>query len=193
MKALESMRLKLQPLRIYSLSESSVVDCELQAYAVGLDLAYDALTELQNESFVATATDYGILNRENQFVTGSQGTTEERRATILKLGAITPNDVTRADMERDLDAVGFNAVICENTADQMLYINCLGESQDETVRKAAIKAANLFLPAHLNAELDFRSISWNNIDQQDQSFDAKDGLDFTWDMVDRFENAMLQL
>ena len=193
MKALESMRLKLQTLRIYSLTESSVVDCELQAYAVGLNLAYDALTELQNESFVATATGYGLFNRENQFVIGSQGTTEERRTAILKLGAITPNDVTRTDMERDLCAAGLNAVICENTAEQILYINCLGESQDETVRKAAIKAANLFLPAHLNAELDFRSISWNNIDQEDQSFDTEDGLDFTWDMVDHYENAMLQL
>ena len=100
MTALESMRLKLKAIQIYALTGTTAVDYELKAYAAGLNLAYDALTELENESFTATASDYGLTSRENQFGINGQGTVEERRAAILKLGAITPNDFTRSGMER---------------------------------------------------------------------------------------------
>ena len=193
MKALESMRLKLMEIQIYALTGTSAVDWELQSYAAGLDLAYDALTELENESFAATASDYGLTNRENQFGISGQGTLEERRAAILKLGAITPNDFTRSGMERALNVVGLNTDICENTAEKKLYVNCLGETRDDTARKSALKVAKLFLPAHLNAELDFRSISWNNIDQTDDTFDTRDGLDLTWDSIDGYGNALMQV
>jgi hypothetical protein len=193
MKALDSMRSKLKAIRIYALPGNSTVDWELQAYASGLDLAYDALEKLENESFVATACDYGLLNRENQFEISGQGTMEERRAVILKLGAITPNDFTIAAMERALNVAGLNSEICENFAKKKLYVNCLGELRDEATQKAALKVANIFLPAHLNAELDFRSISWNNIDQKEDTFDIRDGLDFSWDSVDHYENAMLEI
>jgi len=152
---------------------------------------------LENNSKIseksATASGYGLLNRENQFRIGAADTTEERRAAILKYGAITPNDFTRADMERALTMAGLNAEICENTADKKLYINCLGDTPDDAARQSALSTAKLFLPAHLNAELDFRSISWNNIDSKEESFDTKDSFGYTWDAIDCFGDAMLQL
>lgn len=148
---------------------------------------------LQRESFVATASDYGLSGREAQFGMNGQGSAEERRAAIIKLGAITPNDFTKAGMERILSIAGLDAAVYEDTAAKKLYVNCLGESKDQTAREAAMKISNLFLPAHLNAELDFRSISWNNIDQAEDAFDTVDALDLSWDEIDNYENAMLQL
>jgi hypothetical protein len=193
MSALESMRSVLKPIRIYSLGASAVVDWELQAYAAGLEAAYELLTELKNESFVSNASGYGLTNREKQFGLTGQGAPEDRRAAVLKLGAVTPNNFTKADMEQILEIAGLKAEICENTAANHLYVNCLTENADETARNTAKKAANMFLPAHLGVELDFRSISWNNIDQKDESFDVRDGMDFTWDLIDNYENGMLQI
>lgn len=192
MRALESMREKLKATGLYTIAKNSAVDCELQAYAVVLDTAQDTLAELERESFVATALEYGISMRETLFgITGS-GTAEERRAAILKLGAVTPNDFTRAAMVRILGIAGLQTEICENTAANRLYVNCLGNT-DEAARKKALKIANMFLPAHLNAELDFRSISWNNIDGKDDPFDAWDILDLTWDAIDHYESALLTI
>jgi hypothetical protein len=192
MRALESMREKLKATGLYTIAENSAVDCELQAYAAALDTAQDALAELEHESFAATALEYGISMRETLFgITGS-GTAEERRAAVLKLGAVTPNDFSGAAMARILGITGLQTEICENTAANRLYVNCLG-STDETARKKALKIANMFLPAHLNAELDFRSISWNNIDGKDDPFDAWDILDLTWDAIDHYESALLTI
>lgn len=193
MRPFESMTSKLKATGLYALSGSTLVDFELQAYAAGLGMAYDVLKELENESFTATASGYGLLNRENQFRIGAADTTENRRIAILKYGAITPNDFTKTDMERALTLAGLNAEICEYTAEKKLYVNCLGEAADEAARQSALKIAKLFLPAHLNAELDFRSISWNNTDSKDESFDTKDSFDYTWDAIDCFGNAMLYL
>lgn len=192
MRALESMRQKLKATGLYTLAENSAADCELQAYAAVLDTAQDALAELENESFAAIALGYGISMRETQYEITGSGTAEERRAAILKLGAVTPNDFTRTAMVRILEIAGLQAEICENTAANQLYVNCLGNT-DETAQKKALKIASLFLPAHLNAELDFRSISWNNIDGKDSTFDASDILDLTWDAIDHYENAMLTI
>ncbi len=192
MRALESMQQKLKATGLYTLKQNSAADCELQAYAAALDTAQDALAELEKESFAATASEYGISMREAQYEITGGGTAEERRAAILKLGAITPNDFTGTAMVRVLGIAGLEGEICENTAANRLYVNCLGNT-DETARKKALKIANLFLPAHLNAELDFRSISWNNIDGKDDPFDAWDILDLTWDAIDHYENAMLTI
>ncbi len=188
--ALDSMRSALKPLRIYSLEPSTVVDWELQAYAAGLEMAYELISELKAESFVLTASDYGLAGREKQFGMGGQGTPQDRRAAVLKLGAVTPNNFTKADMEQILEIAGLNSEILENPAANTLYINCLTENADETARRVAKKAANMFLPAHLGAELDFRSISWNNIDQKDESFDTLDGMELTWDLIDHYEDGL---
>jgi len=193
MTALESMVSKLKATGIYTLSGGSLVDYELQAYAAGLNMAIDTLAQLEDESFIATAADYGISNRETQFQVGAYGGSEERRAALLKRGAITPNDFTKADMERVLTIAGLNAEICENTAAKKLYVNCLSETADNVAMQSALRIAKLFLPAHLNAELDFRSISWNNIDQLDECFDTKDSFGYTWDAIDCYGNAMLQI
>jgi hypothetical protein len=193
MRALESMCLKLKSTGIYTLSGNTLVDYELQSYAEGLDLVYDALMELEKESFTVTASDYGLSMREQQFKIAVNGEADERRTSILKLGAITPSDHTKFGIQDAMNTAGVFCEICENTTAEKLYVNCLEEGADTAARNSAKQIAKLFLPAHLNAELDFRSISWNNTDQTDETFDTKDTRDLTWDSIDNYENAMLQL
>lgn len=190
MNALDSMTAALKPTGLYALTGKTVVDFELQAYASELDRVYSALSVLERENFASTASDYGLTLRRQLFGILSGGTAEETRAAVLKLGAVTADSFTKAELIAALSAAGLDCDICENCSAQSLYLNC---PSDSTSYSDALKTAKLFLPAHLNAELDFRSISWNNIDRKDSTCDETDALDLTWDAVDHDQNAVLQI
>lgn len=193
MRALESMVSSMKATGIYTLNGTTQVDRELQAYAAGLDMACDALTELQRESYVATASDYGLFNRESMLRIGAAGDAQERRSRILKRCAITPNSFTRSDMEYALAVPGVDAEVCECITEKTIYVNCKDADAKSEQGLSIQKATKLFLPAHLNAELDFRSISWNNIDGENQSFDMLDGISLTWDAIDDYGGNRIQL
>lgn len=193
MNALQSMTAKMKATGLYALDGSSLVDAELQAYAAGLTLAIDAYMQLENESFLATAADYGITSREQQYSLAPYGGEAERRSALLKRGAITPNHFTKTDMEQALTMAGLKSEICEDVPAKRLYVNCLEGTADSAARKAALTIAKTFLPAHLDAELDFRSISWDNIEKKDNSFDTMDGLGNTWDAIDTWKDGLLQV
>lgn len=193
MDALESMTEKLRATGLYALTGATTADFELAAYAAGLDCAAAALAQLQRESFAATASDYGLTLRERQFGLLSAGEEEQRRAAVLGFGAVTPNDFTKGGVARAFKTAGLDCEICENPAARKLYLNCPDTITDETARNRAADAAKMFLPAHLSAELDFRRISWNNIDLKDDAFDARDALGLTWDAIDGYENAVVQI
>ena len=55
MNPLDSMSGKLKFIGLYSLNGSTLIDAELEAYAVGLNLIADSLAELENEVFIQTA------------------------------------------------------------------------------------------------------------------------------------------
>lgn len=193
MKALESMTAKMKATKLYSLVGNTAVDFELQAYAQGLAMVCGELEKLEQEAFVATASDYGLANAESLLQIGAAGSTEERRNAILKCCAITPDNFTRADMERAFEMEGAHAQICEKIAEKCVYVNCMDALPTEEKKEAVIKTAKNYLPAHLNAELDFRSISWNNIDGANESFDAKDGRGLTWDAIDGYGGGMVRI
>ncbi len=193
MNAYDSMVSVLRPTGLYALNGNTAVDFELQAYAAALDSIYNAVTLLQNESFAATAADYGLELRKRQFCLSAGGSQEEMRASILGLGAVTPADFTLEGVRSALSAAGLDCEICEDAAAQKLYLNCPMEFANEPMRGKAVGIAKLFLPAHLGAELDFRSISWNNIDGYDNAYDTVDALDLTWDAADGYQGAVTQI
>ncbi len=193
MRALDSMCAAMKQTGLYTLGGNTCVDWELQAYAAGLNMVYDALTELENESYVETANSYGLSQREQQLGIAPVGEIQNRRAAILGLLEITPFDSGRDAVQRAMSAAGMPCELLEKTTEQKIYVNCFMQRADESVLLNGTKIAKLFLPAHLNAELDFRSISWNNIDQADEPFDIKDGKELTWNSIDCYENALIQI
>ena len=193
MRALESMTAKMKATKLYSLEGSTMVDFELQAYAQGLAVICDELEKLEQEAFVATASDYGLANAESLLQIGAAGGIEERRNAILKRCAITPDNFTKEDMERAFEMEGVHTQICEKIAEKCVYVNCMDALPTEEKKEAVIKTAKNYLPAHLNAQLDFRSISWNNIDGADESFDTKDGRGLTWDAIDGYGGGMVTI
>lgn len=193
MKALDFLTAGMKEAGIYALTGTTAVDYELQSYAAGFDPVCDALERLQTESFAATAEDYGLLQRERLFGLTPRGSLADRREAVLSLGTVAPGDNTRQALEQSMRAAGLDCEICEFPETRTLYLNCPADQDTAYLRDASARIAKLFLPAHLNGELDFRSISWNNIDQTDSSFDASDSRDLTWDAIDHYGDGVLQI
>lgn len=85
MNSYTSMKSKLMPLGLYTMAQGSAVDCELKAYAEGLDVLFDTLDEMAREAFIPTAEDYGISERE-KFCGRERAdlSLEKRREALLK-------------------------------------------------------------------------------------------------------------
>ena len=157
MDACESMRRQLRPTGLYTLDGTTTVDRELAAYAEGLDAVAAQLRELQAESFVATASGYGLSYREQASALPASGTAEERRAALLGLGAAGRGSCTKEGIEAALSALGLSVGLEEDAADlrvvaHFLTMPACGEAE-------AQKKLEIFLPAHLSAESDFSGVS----------------------------------
>lgn len=153
MKAYESMRAGLLETGLYRLDGSTLADCELKAYAAGLDPVYDSLRELRRESFAGTAEGYGFADREKVFRLSSAGETEARRRAVLSMGAVHPDSFTGKDVETALGGLGLTVTLEENAGGRKLTAHFLKKpdcGQEEAMKKLAV-----FLPAHLPFSADF--------------------------------------
>ena len=173
MSRLQALRDALRPLGIYKLEKGTLVYAELAAYAAGLDLLEDGLDELEREAFLPTAQGEGISMRE-------------RREMLLYRGAINNRNNTREDLERALVACGLRAQVKENLDGASIYINCFDFLEDFQGQEEIKAAAKEFLPCHLEAEFDFRTLDWNRIDSMDKTFDQMDAAEMTWNQIDAY-------
>ena len=191
MEIQDRLSARLRPLRLYRLDGSTLVDAELAAYAAGLAVLENILDTLEQELFVSTAQDYGLALREQLFGGVKQSLPlSDRREMLLYRGGITAADCTREGIERAVAAAGVRCAIQENRPDGVLYLNCMELLNPFTGRDAVQKAAQDFLPAHLQAQFDFRDLSWDAIDARGLDFDGMDAAGRTWDQIDQFEEEI---
>lgn len=156
MEAYDSMKNRLLPTGLYTLSGGTAVDFELKAYAEGLNTAYDMLEELQRESFAATVQSYGLQNLRQAFCISSSVSDEDCRAKALLRGAVAPADLTKNGLTAALAAAGISADVQEN-ADRSLTV----KFKDEPAcgRDAAQLLLEKIMPAHLSYNSDFSGLT----------------------------------
>ncbi len=186
---LDSMKTKLLPLGLYSLSGETLVDAELQAYQAGWEPLCSAMEETIREMFLATAQSWGISRRELLF--GPEKTDlplEDRREMLLARLCVTENDVTREAIERAVIASGFDVSIVERPEKGEILVSCIRILSDLTEQEAMKRAASEFLPAHLVWDFDFSLLLWNRVDELDLTFNEMDGADLSWDEIDVYHD-----
>ncbi len=186
----QSMLEKLRGIGLYACDGQSLVEAELAAYAQGLELVSEALWELEQESFVATASGYGLELRERlcgglrDFLPLSS-----RREMLQYRMAVTVNDYHARSLEKALLAAGVRASISD-MSDRSVYVNVLGLVGDRQKTQAEVQAAAAeFLPAHAVWQFDFGVLSWDYIDGQGNTFAQMDASDRTWDSIDAYTEA----
>ena len=155
MGAYETMKGFLKTTGLYTLSGSTIIDFELQAYAAGLDALTNEFTELQNESFVNTSSGYGLENREKALGLPHTGELADRRNAVLKLGAVTENSFTKDSLKGLFEVLGLSADITEDTPNGTITVKFL-KIPSCGISKA-VKIINKFAPAHLTVKNDFSS------------------------------------
>ena len=146
----EAMRAKLMPLGVYTLAQGSLVDCELKAYAAGLEPLQEQLREMEREAFIVTAQTYGLSERE-RFIDREQTdlSVAARRSLLLGSEQALGADATPAGFVRMLSSFGLTSFhITERPAQNELLItidDVLSDSRKSLISEKIAQAA----PAHL--------------------------------------------
>lgn len=176
----------LEPLGLYRLRQNTLIDAELAAYNAGLSLFEAALENLRLQAFVQTATGESLAFYEKLVGLQERPGVElsTRRQLILYRLSTSPYDFTLKGMARSLQAAGLEATIIENFPDESLTI-ISRQLIDQFTDVDAVKAsADTMLPAHLKAEYDIGTMTWDMFDTADPAWDEWDSLDFTWNEFD---------
>ena len=155
MGSYESMHAKLEPLHLYTLAQGGEVDCELKAYACGLDPLFGALDVMLREAFIATAESYGLSERERFLEKERSGLSVARRRELLT-GYETENDDATADgFLLFLTHCGLEqATVSENPTSNRLSVyiaDDLDAAQKSLIGEKIAKAA----PSHLDTMIHF--------------------------------------
>ncbi len=178
MRPLESMRLRMQPLKLYNLTKSgSLVDAELSACAEVLNLAYDRLLEMERELYLSSAQSWGLEAKCAAMGIADGGNL--RRAAGLELLREGTGQCTRKDFVRLADALGISGRLYE-CFEQKQTIFCPDTPPAD--RAFIQKILRRMLPAQLEAVLDLRgsAAAWEIWDSQNASWSALDAKDKTW-------------
>lgn len=181
-RADERMRRVLQGTGLYTDPDDPILAAELAAYGSALDALLAEIEKARRNLFVRTADGETLSRFERLFrALPSLGADSDRRAMLLSRGAVTLSDNTREALERQLLGAGIRGEILET--DGGIYVNVLevlGISET-----AALREAELMLPAHLTALVDFGKNFWDTVDERENTFDEMDAADLTWDEIDR--------
>ena len=173
----------MQPLRLYSLRENSLVYWELLSYAKGFGLLYGRLGELYREAFLQTAEGFGITEREKlmNFPANSKLPLETRRELLRYTLSMAPRDYNLEGIENGLHSIGLDAKIQENREEEKLSITSEGFLGNFISYDRLKRDALRILPAHLEVDFEFGSFTWEKFEAKDWDFDRLDKRDFTWD------------
>ena len=151
-----SMKAKLAPLGIYTLAEGSVTDCELKAYAAGIDRLFDTLDIVERESFIETAETYGLSEREKSADKEKpELPVNTRRELLLGYEQHLNRSGTAAAFTAFLHECGLtDMTMSEYHLHHYLTIHVNNEL-DEGQMSMAIKKIKQAVPAHLSVNIAF--------------------------------------
>lgn len=185
-EALKGMQSALAPMRLYDLSEGSLISCELEAYQAGFDLVEEKLGALWRDAFVQTCGEAALARWEQllRLPRRSGASLESRREIILYKLAVAPGDYTLEGMGRSVRAAGLEAEILEDPPLGALTLtgaSSMGGFDSLDQLKRHVYA---MLPAHLEAQFDVGSLTWLLFDLKDLTCQHLDSLDFTWQWFD---------
>lgn len=157
MTSFKAMEKALQATGLYQLTQTTRLYAELKAYEAGLQIVADAFNEVEQESFIPTASSYGLTKREALYGLENNACTQEERKNMLLLrGAITTNSFQMEGIKKALLSCGVQAEITESVDTQSITIHVTSIKGNQTQAKVT-NAITAFLPAHLDATITFAS------------------------------------
>ena len=187
MTVFERLKDVLSPVGIYA-SDAAVLFCELKVYADELELLYAELGAMIRERFVTTAEDMGLTAYEAFFgPVRTDESIEDRREMLLLRMNLGGGDFTPAGIRRALDSFGLEYTISEFP--QIGKLNVTAVTDHSVAQQAWIRReVEKIIPAHVEFQLTFNSMTWAQIDALDRTCREIDSEDQTWEQLDNRTN-----
>ena len=175
----------LRPLGVYNL-EAPFNGGELDVQGAALDGAMDWLEEVQRESSLATAEDWGLENTAQLFVRRPVADPPKKLAAALAaLLRIGGDSFTLAAINDTISGCGVPAVVKELGKGQVSvsFPGIAGEPQGFQSLKEIIED---ILPAHLGIEYDFWFLTWQELEDNFPSWQSIEDLELSWTRLETF-------
>lgn len=186
MDALTSMKKKLRPLGLYRLENSHIED-ELYVYALELDRLREESDRLLREAFISTAEEEGLEEIEKMFSRPrTELSVETRREMLRKRLSLGLSDFTPDGLKEALDSFHLSYTIHEYPLQNKLIV-LAEEEYSESEEKWIEQEAQKFVPLHLDFQLAFHSMSWDEIDLRALTYAAFENENRTWEELDRLK------
>lgn len=184
MAVYENLLRRLCAAGVYS-ADAPILNAELKAYAGEIERLYTDLGQMFRERFITTAEDEGLRVYEELFGPERSGeSAESRREMLLLRMNLGGGDFTPAGIRRALDSLGLQYVVSEFPALQKLNIIATtdySEAQQAWIQREVSK----IVPAHLEFEITYNSLTWAQWDAMNRTFGAIDSEDQSWHDIDR--------
>ncbi len=156
MNSYDSMKRKHLQTGLYKADNSTALHKELKAYAAGIDLVLEKLSQIQRECFIDTAEDYGLYERERFTGAVRDDLDIEKRREMLKTREQTnENTCSPSAFEKIVAGYGlYDFSITEYPANQEVTLT-VRDSLSEDNKYWIEKMAGNDFPAHLNLNVVF--------------------------------------
>ena len=156
MKSLVSMKHKLEPLGLYDLSGSGEVDCELKAYAEGLDTLFDTLDELQRENFIQTAESYGLSRRESfEIRERAELPVQERRDSLMYYERTVITGLTDSEFAEFLERIGLTDYTLSGNHSRGSMNLTIADSKTDGEKALIEKQIRAEIPTHMRLDISY--------------------------------------
>ncbi len=182
MASLEEMKRILAPLGFYDLTEDSIVSKELTVYALEIDKIRNRFAGILREAMIPTAEGKGLAQREKLFGSPHEDlTVQERRDRLIYRLSLMQEDFTNEGIMRALFSLGYNGTVTEDLENETLILEKINGSEDPADYLAVVEGARELLPAHLRFSFNIEAPTWNQLDEQNKSFNERDKASVPWD------------
>ena len=180
----ESMKASVAPLKIYG-EQALNLDLELRVYAEEIELLYSQLDSMFRERFIGTAQNEGLTVYEELFGPERSNESVERRREMLNLRMnLGEGDFTPGGIKKALDSLGLDSIISEYP--ELQKLNIIAVTEDYTLEEQAFIEREIakIVPAHLEFQITFNTLTWGQLDDMDRSFYDIDAENLTWKQAD---------
>lgn len=185
MKHGECLRDLLRPLGVYNL-EASFNGGELDAQGEQLDKLMAWLEEIQRESSLATAEDWGVEDMAKLFVRRPVAADLRKLAAALAaLLRIGGDSFTLEAINDTITGCGVPAVVKE-TGKEQVSVSFPGVAGEPANFPELKKIIEDILPAHLGIEYDFWYLTWIELEENFRSWQEIEDTELSWGQLETF-------
>ena len=143
----------LSAFRVYDKDNQFLIG-EISAYEAGLNITLDLLRNIEEECFVATASDYGLYIKEHYFdYVPKSVTLEKRRSMLMSVLSVNENDFTLSGMAKFLNQYPMQYTITENPKSNTLTVTIAGNDWVNENLSLVKNGINKFFPSHIQVNV----------------------------------------